>query len=59
MLVAIFLYLFSACLLSVCLCDHLYESLFMFGIEIWKNILHEYHKNKEQYLNMLNYNFFL
>ena len=34
--------LFSACLLSVCMCDLLFIFLHMFGIEIWSSSVREY-----------------
>lgn len=36
-------HIFSACLLTVCLCGHSYEYLYRFGIEIWSYTLREYH----------------
>jgi magnesium-transporting ATPase (P-type) len=48
-----------AFLLSVCFCDLLFECLYRFGIEISSWMMHEYHEDEEQYLAMLNYNFFV
>jgi hypothetical protein len=31
----------------------------MFGIEMWKNMIYEYHENKDQYLDVLSCNFFI
>nr|TKV97272.1 hypothetical protein SEVIR_9G483500v2 [Setaria viridis] len=39
--------LFSACLLSVCLCGLLYESLYRFEIEIWSCMTREYNENEK------------
>ncbi|KAF8765750.1 hypothetical protein HU200_008256 [Digitaria exilis] len=36
----------SACLLSICLCDHPYESLYRFVIEIWNYMMHGYCKGE-------------
>ncbi|RCV45773.1 hypothetical protein SETIT_9G480000v2 [Setaria italica] len=49
--------LFSACLLSVCLCGLLYESLYRFEIEIWSCMTREYNENEKQYLIVLKCNF--
>ena len=35
-------HLFSACLLSVCLCDLLFDFLHRFGIEVWNYLVCEY-----------------
>jgi hypothetical protein len=34
--------LFSACMLSVCMCSLLFEFLHRFGIGIWSCLMHEY-----------------
>ncbi|RCV43289.1 hypothetical protein SETIT_9G282500v2 [Setaria italica] len=40
--------LFSACLLSVCLCGLLDESLYRFEIEIWSCMMREYNEDEKQ-----------
>ncbi|RCV15140.1 hypothetical protein SETIT_3G033900v2 [Setaria italica] len=49
--------LFSACLLSVCLCGLLYEPLYRFEIEIWSCMTREHNRDEDQYLIVLKCNF--